>query len=282
MECTINGIGERAGNTSLEEVVMGILLHKDYYDAHTSIDTRQIYETSRIVSATMGLDLQVNKAITGENAFAHSSGIHQDGLLKSKDVYEIMDPETIGAPAMEIVLTARSGRHAFKHVSQRLGFELPEASFEGIYQQFLSMADSKKEIYDTDVLALLKKTAPSDHPASPDLWQLLDYQLQVDGDTVLANVNLSKGDQLINRNQRAQGIVNALYGAIIEACGQAVELIDYRINNLGRGQESMGKVTVQIRCQDQFFSGKAIEQDVMQASALALVNAINKTCLAAV
>ncbi|WKY44019.1 2-isopropylmalate synthase [Eubacteriaceae bacterium ES2] len=280
VECTINGIGERAGNTSLEEVVMGILLHPDYYDGYTRIDTKEIYESSRIVSATMGLDLQVNKAITGENAFAHSSGIHQDGLLKSKDVYEIMDPQTIGAPAMEIVLTARSGRHAFRHVTKRLGFDLPEAGFEAIYQQFLSMADDKKEIYDNDVLTLLKQTVATGHNNSPELWQLADYSLQVNEETVTAKVSLAKGGQQVEKSQSAKGIVNALYGTIIEACGQAVELIDYRINSLGRGQQSLGKVTVQIRCQNQLFCGKAIEQDVMQASALALINAINKTLLA--
>ncbi|WKY46606.1 2-isopropylmalate synthase [Eubacteriaceae bacterium ES3] len=279
VECTINGIGERAGNTSLEEVTMGILLHPDYYNGYTTIDTSQIYESSRVVSATMGLDIQVNKAITGENAFAHSSGIHQDGLLKSKDVYEIMDPVTIGAPEMEIVLTARSGRHAFRYVSQRLGFELSEESFESIYQQFLAMADSKKEIYDNDVLTLLKNRATFSGKSCPELWQLNDYELNAKGGVVLATITLSKGEQEFVSSASDNGVVAALYGSIIKACDIPVELIDYRINSLGRGRGSMGKVSVQIRHNDEVFSGKAIEKDVMQASALALVNAINKTYL---
>ncbi len=279
VECTINGIGERAGNTSLEEVIMGIQLHEAYYGGHTTVDTRQIYETSRMVSATMGLDIQVNKAITGENAFAHSSGIHQDGLLKSKDVYEIMDPETIGAPAMEIVLTARSGRHAFMHVTQRLGFDIPAESVTEIYQQFLAIADAKKEIYDNDVLTLLKNSGVPSSSNSPELWQLVDYQLQVNSGLPAATVKLTRGEQEAVISHSGSGVIDALYGAIMEAVGAPIELIDYRINSLSRGKGSLGKVTAQIRCDDQLFAGKAIEQDVMRASALALINAVNKMLL---
>ncbi|PKM61290.1 MAG: 2-isopropylmalate synthase [Firmicutes bacterium HGW-Firmicutes-4] len=279
VECTINGIGERAGNTALEEVVMGIQLHEAYYSGHTTVDTRKIYETSRMVSATMGLDLQVNKAITGENAFAHSSGIHQDGLLKSKDVYEIMDPETIGAPAMEIVLTARSGRHAFIHVTQRLGFDIPAESVAEIYQQFLTMADDNKEIYDNDVLTLLKNSGVPSCGDSPELWQLLDYELNVTSGLPAATVKLARGEQVVVISHSGSGVIDALYGAIMEAVGAPIELIDYRINSLSRGKGSLGKVTAQIRCDGQLFAGKAIEQDVMRASALALINAVNKILL---
>lgn len=279
VECTINGIGERAGNTSLEEVVMGISLHEAYYGGHTTVATRQIYETSRMVSATMGLDVQVNKAITGENAFAHSSGIHQDGLLKSKDVYEIMDPENIGAPAMEIVLTARSGRHAFMHVTQRLGFDIPEESVEEIYQQFLTMADAKKEIYDNDVLTLLKNSPIPSWGDHPDLWQLIDYEMTVVSSRPSATVKLARGNKEVVQSQSGSGVIDALYGAIMEAVGSHMELIDYRINSLSRGKGSLGRVTTQIRCDDKFFSGKAVEQDVMRASALSLINAVNKMVL---
>ncbi|HEY5556087.1 2-isopropylmalate synthase [Acetobacterium sp.] len=279
VECTINGIGERAGNTALEEVIMGIQLHEAYYGGHTTVDTRQIYETSRMVSATMGLDIQVNKAITGENAFAHSSGIHQDGLLKSKDVYEIMDPETIGAPAMEIVLTARSGRHAFIHVTQRLGFDIPEESVGEIYQQFLTMADEKKEIYDNDVLTLLKNSPIPSRGNNPELWQLVDYEMTVVRSLPSATVKLARGNKEVVQSQGGSGVIDALYGAIMEAIGSPIELIDYRINSLSRGKGSLGKVTTQIRCDDQLFSGKAIEQDVMRASALSLINAVNKMVL---
>src|SRR5699024_9737508 len=148
VECTINGIGERAGNAALEEVVMALETRNPVYGARTNIKTTEIMNTSRLVSSLMGLEVQVNKAITGDNAFAHSSGIHQDGLLKSRDAYEIINPAEIGLEDMELVLTARSGRHAVKDTLNRLGFtQLNEAEFEAIFTDFLSLADQKKEIY---------------------------------------------------------------------------------------------------------------------------------------
>jgi 2-isopropylmalate synthase len=279
VECTVNGIGERAGNTSLEEVVMGIKLHEDYYDAHTTIDTGKIYETSRIVSATMGLDIQVNKAITGENAFAHSSGIHQDGLLKSKDVYEIMDPQTIGAPPMELVLTARSGRHAFLYVTNKLGFEIPEESFSEIYQNFLAAADRKKELYDSDIISLLKNYPNVKCIANKELWELVEYQLTATSTLPTATVRLTRGVKEMVTSSTGTGVIDALYSSIIDAVQLPIELIEYRINNLSRGKGSLGKVITQIRYKDTLYQGKAIEQDVMKASALAFINAVNKIVL---
>ncbi len=279
VECTVNGIGERAGNTSLEEVVMGIKLHEDYYDAHTTIDTGKIYETSRIVSATMGLDIQVNKAITGENAFAHSSGIHQDGLLKSKDVYEIMDPQTIGAPPMELVLTARSGRHAFLHVTKKLGFEIPEEHISEIYQKFLAAADLKKELYDSDIISLLKSYPSVECISNKELWELVEYQLTATSTLPTATVRLNRGEKEVVTSSTGTGVIDALYSSILEAVQLPIELIEYRINNLSRGKGSLGKVITQIRYKDTLYQGKAIEQDVMKASALAFINAANKIIL---
>lgn len=279
VECTINGIGERAGNTSLEEVVMGIKLHEDYYNGFTTTDTSKIYDTARMVSATMGLDIQVNKAITGENAFAHSSGIHQDGLLKSKDVYEIMDPETVGAPPMEIVLTARSGRHAFLHVTKKLGIEIPEEHVSVIYQQFLTMADQKKEIYDNDILTLLNEISIVNGKSTKELWQLEDYQMTVTSNLPSATVKLVKGQKEVVVCSHGTGVIDALYSAIITAVQYPIELIEYRINNLSRGKGSLGKVITQIKYNDKLYQGKAIEQDVMKASALAFINAVNKIIL---
>lgn len=279
VECTMNGIGERAGNTSLEEVIMGIKLHEEYYNGHTTVDTKKIYESSRLVSATMGLDVQVNKAITGENAFAHSSGIHQDGLLKSKDVYEIMDPETVGAPPMEIVLTARSGRHAFMHVTKKLGFEIAKEDVPTIYQEFLAMADRKKEIYDNDILTLLKNHPAAISETTKELWQLADYQMTVTSSLPSATVRLVKGDIELVTSCTGSGVIDALYSAIMAAVQYPVVLIEYRINNLSRGKGSMGKVVTQIQYGEKIYHGKAIEVDVMKASALAFINAINKIVL---
>ncbi|TCL00064.1 2-isopropylmalate synthase [Natranaerovirga hydrolytica] len=278
VECTINGIGERAGNTSLEEVVMGIQLHPDYYNGYTDINTKQIYETSRMVSGIMGLDVQVNKAITGENAFAHSSGIHQDGLLKSKDVYEIFEPETIGAPPMEIILTARSGKHAFEYVSKALGYKIPEEQLMPLHKKFLAMADEKKEIYYNDIINLLDKENVTKEK-NIELWELLEFQMSINSNLPSATVKLKKGEEVVITSESGTGAVDALYSAIIKGVNLPIQLNDYRINSLSRGKESLGKATVEIRYNHKTYNGKAIEKDVMKASALALVNGINKMLL---
>lgn len=277
VECTINGIGERAGNTSLEEVVMGLRLHPDYYDAYTDIQTKEIYETSRVVSATMGLDVQVNKAITGENAFAHSSGIHQDGLLKSKEVYEIIEPETVGAPPMEIVLTARSGKHAFTYRADKLGYHMEEKDTDVIYRKFLEMADSKKEVYDSDIITLFQSIPEIKAKSHRELWQLEDFQVRVNTALSTAAVKLKRGDTSVAACESiGKGAVDSLYSAIISAVKMDITLIEYRIHNISRGKEGLGKVTVQIQYQNTIYQGKAIERDVMKASAAALINAVNK------
>ena len=279
VECTINGIGERAGNTSLEEVVMGIKLHPKDYRGETNINIEEIYKTSRMVSAIMGLDVQVNKAITGENAFAHSSGIHQDGLLKSKEVYEIITPEEVGAPPMEIVLTARSGKHAFNYVTKKLGYNIPEIIEPEVYKSFLTMADQKKEVYDSDVMTLLESYTEITNNKEIKLWQLKEFQVTASSQMQVATVKLQKSEKMITRSESGEGAVDALYSAIIKAVDQNIDLMEYRIHNLGRGKESLGKVVVQIKHEGKLYQGKAIEKDVMKASGIALINAINKTLL---
>ncbi len=279
VECTINGIGERAGNTSLEEVVMGIKIHPEYYDAFTNVNFQEIYASSRIVSRTMGLDVQVNKALVGENAFAHSSGIHQDGLLKSKDVYEIMEPADIGAPPMDIVLTARSGKHAFSYIASKLGYEIPVQQLEPLHQQFLKIADAKKEIYDNDLIALLEENVEISQKEKKNLWKLEEFQMMVNMSLPSATVKLSRDGKEVCVSETGNGAIDALYSAIIKGTGCQVRLIDYRIHNLGTHKESLGKVVVQIQSKEQFFYGKAIEFDVIKASAVALLNAINKMML---
>ena len=158
IECTINGLGERAGNTAMEEVVMGIKMHGQELDAHTDINTREFLKASRLVSSITGINVQVNKAIVGANAFAHSSGIHQDGVLKKRDTYEIIDPEEVGAGKSQIVLTARSGHAALKHRLEELGYELDKEKLDKMYDAFLDLADKKKEIYDEDLESLMNES----------------------------------------------------------------------------------------------------------------------------
>ncbi|WP_070001137.1 2-isopropylmalate synthase [Cellulosilyticum sp. I15G10I2] len=278
VECTINGIGERAGNTSLEEVVMGIRLHPDYYKGYTTIKTKEIYKTSRIVSAIMGIDVQVNKAITGDNAFAHSSGIHQDGLLKSKEVYEIIEPQDIGAPPMEIVLTARSGRHAFMHTIEKLGCKIGEEHKEKVYADFLKMADQKKEIYDYDIEMLLRSYPETvvQRERKIDLWELVDFEVIYNTKIPTATVKIKKADSIRETSQSGNGAIDALYSAILKAAGMPVALLEYRIHNISRGKEGLGKVSIQILHKGVLYEGKAIEKDIIRASGIALINAMNK------
>ncbi|MDF2613291.1 MAG: 2-isopropylmalate synthase [Clostridia bacterium] len=278
VECTINGIGERAGNTSLEEVVMGIKLHPEYYGGFTAINTKEIYTTSRMVSAIMGLDVQVNKAITGENAFAHSSGIHQDGLLKSKEVYEIIEPQDIGAPPMELVLTARSGRHAFTHIIERLGYKIQEEHKEEIYSDFLAMADQKKEVYDYDIEMLMKKYPKQIvvREKKIDFWELVDFEVVDNSLVSTAAVKVKRGEKISTCTQTGSGAIDALYSAILAAIDTPVSLLEYRIHNIARGKESLGKVGIQIIHEGILYQGKAIEKDIIRASAIALINAVNK------
>lgn len=276
VECTINGIGERAGNTSLEEVVMGIWLHPDYYDGYTDINTKEIYQTSRMVSRTMGLDIQVNKAIVGENAFAHSSGIHQDGLLKSKDVYEIFEPDDVGAPPMDIVLTARSGKHAFSYVAQKIGYSLPENKFDEIHSRFLKMADEKKEVYDNDIIDMLEAEEGVTNEKARKCWKIKDIHVEVIGEQASADVELWYGKKSVSVSGNGAGAVEALYSAILSVVDSSIELIDFRIQNIGKGADSIAKANVQIRHDGHDYFGKAMEGDVMKASALALVNSLNR------
>lgn len=280
VECTINGIGERAGNTSLEEVVMGIKLHPEYYKGKTDINMEEIYKTSRMVSAIMGLDVQVNKAITGENAFAHSSGIHQDGLLKSKEVYEVIAPEEIGAPPMEIVLTARSGKHAFSYLTKKLGYNIPGAIEPEVYKSFLAMADQKKDVYDNDIIDLLESYPEITRDKEINLWKLKEFQVIASNHMQTATVKLQNGEIVTMQSENGQGAVDALYSAIIKTVDQSIDLTEYRIHNLGRGKESLGKVVVQIKHEGKLYQGKAIEKDVIKASGIALINAINKIVVA--
>src|SRR5690625_2009934 len=218
VECTINGIGERAGNAALEEVVMALQTRADVFNVHTSINKKEIMNSSRLVSSLMGLEVQVNKAITGDNAFAHSSGIHQDGLLKSRDAYEIIDPTEVGLDDMELVLTARSGRHAVKDTLERLGFiELTEMEFEEIFNDFLLLADQKKEIYNHDLYVIVKnyfakhqieKKEIQDY--ADNFYDLVDLQVISNTSFPSASVKMKKGKLMLNGSAVGTGPIDAL------------------------------------------------------------------------
>ena len=279
VECTINGIGERAGNAALEEVVMGLFLRKDYYRATTGIKTTEIKKTSRLVSSLMGLDVQVNKAITGDNAFAHSSGIHQDGLLKSRDAYEVIHPEDVGVENMEIVLTARSGRHAVKNALAQVGFNdyTPE-EFEQIFAKFLELADAKKEVYNHDLFYIVKSTVKRDNAEGfgvEELYELADMQVIINNNFPSASVKITKGTEMLVGCNMGNGAVDALYTAIREATGIQLDLLEYKLNSISRGKEALGRVTIKVSHKGKNYTSKAIDTDILKASALAFVNAVN-------
>jgi len=278
VECTINGLGERAGNTSLEEVVMALKVKEDLYRCTTGIRTEELMNTSRLLTHLTGLDVQVNKAITGENAFAHSSGIHQDGLLKDKNVYEIMSPEQVGAGAMELILTARSGRHAFRNAISKLGYgdRQPE-EVEALFAAFLELADRKKEIYDHDLLFLLSES--SNRNESDKLYSLDSFQV-ITGDLhPTATVQLRKGESVYTGSATGDGPIDALYSVVRQLTGIDISLRHYKINSISRGQEAIGRVSVQIDYEGQTYSGRAMDTDIIRASALALINGINTLLL---
>ncbi len=279
VEVTINGLGERAGNTSLEEVVMALKVRESFYGGYTDIRTQELLKSSRLVSHLTGLDVQVNKAITGENAFAHSSGIHQDGLLKDKNVYEIMSPEDVGADSMEMILTARSGRHAFRNAVEKMGFETGEGeAFEALFAKFLALADAKKEVYDHDVFYLVADQ--NDIGSGETQLYALDSFQVVSNDTFpTASVQLKKGAEIIKGSAVGDGPIDALYGVIKSLFGLDVELNDYKISSLSRGKEAIGRVNLRVSCGGKTYTGRAMDTDIVKASANAFLNAINAILL---
>ncbi|MGU3396788.1 2-isopropylmalate synthase [Priestia aryabhattai] len=283
VECTINGIGERAGNAALEEVVMAINTRSSVYNAYTNINTKEIMNTSRLVSSLMGLDVQVNKAITGDNAFAHSSGIHQDGLLKARDAYEIISPIEVGLDDMELVLTARSGRHAVKNALESLGFnEMTNIQFEGIFEAFLALADAKKEVYNHDLYVIVENYYTKNDIHNQDImhysnhfYELIDLQVISNTDFPSASVKIKKGDQILKSSAVGSGPIDALYSAITEISDLDIKLIEYNISSVSRGKEALGKVKIQVEYRGEKYIAKATDTDVMKASAFAYINAVN-------
>jgi 2-isopropylmalate synthase len=275
IECTVNGIGERAGNTAMEEVVMALKQRPDVVGVTTGINTREITRTSRLVSSITGITVQPNKAIVGANAFAHSSGIHQDGVLKERTTYEIIDPVEVGAGGSAIVLTARSGRHALKHRLEELGYELPEDDFERIYEAFLDLADKKKEIYDEDLEALVGESERTVN----EVYHLQQVHVSCgDPGIPTATVELVSrdGEHLID-SSHGNGPVDAVYKAINRIVQEPNDLTEFSVQSVTRGIDALGEVTIRIKSEDgRVFTGRGAHPDIIVASAKAYTNALNR------
>ncbi|MEW6349679.1 MAG: 2-isopropylmalate synthase [Thermodesulfobacteriota bacterium] len=273
VECTINGMGERAGNASLEEIAMILKTRQAFYDAHTDIRTQEIYRTSRMVSRLMSIPVQPNKAIVGANAFAHSSGIHQDGVLKDRTTYEIMRPEDVGIHRNKIVLTARSGRAALRHRLQELGHDLEEAQFARVYDRFLSVADRKKEIGSEDLASIVEIELSK----VPETFTFHSLQVMSGNAMVpLASVTLKKEGEELTDAAAGNGPVDAAFACIERIVGQPGILRDYDLKAVTTGKDALGEAMVRIEIKDAVYSGIGTSPDVIEASARAYVNAYNR------
>ncbi len=274
IECTINGIGERAGNAALEEIVMALRTRSDYYKIGTRIDSKKLYPASRMVSTLTGLIVQRNKAIVGQNAFAHEAGIHQDGVLKFRETYEIMDPASVGIQKNELVLGKHSGRHAFKDRVNSLGYTLTDEQLEAAFVKFKSLADKKKEVFDEDLEALVDDQLE----LSQGLWQLVGLQVTSGSSTIpTATVTLkdSNGETLQDASV-GDGPVDAIYSAIARLTGVKVNLTDYRIRAVTKGKEALGEVHVELDHSGKIIKGRGLSTDILEASALAYLAGINR------
>lgn len=273
VEGTINGIGERAGNTSLEEVIMAIYTQKGLYGVEPRIKTKEIAATSRLVSKVTGVAVPAHKAIVGANAFMHASGIHQDGVLKEKTTYEIIDPEDVGVPRNIIVLSARSGRHALTHRLEELGYKVEQQNLAEIYEKFLQLADQKKEVFDEDLHALMGYAVSEKNGVS-----LKNITVATSGPSkATATVTLELHGETVTDAAIGNGPVDAVFKAIDRLSCIHVTLEDYSLKSISKGTEALGDATVKVRHdQQEVVIGRGISTDVIEASAMAYVNAISK------
>jgi 2-isopropylmalate synthase len=284
VECTINGIGERAGNAALEEIVMALRTRRDAYGVDTGVKSRYLYPASRLVSTLTGIPVQPNKAIIGSNAFAHSSGIHQDGFLKERTTYEIIDPRDVGVPDSQIILSARSGRHGLRHRLAELGYGLDSEQLERVYLRFLDVADKKKTVDTRDLEALVADEAQK---FFEEFYQLEQVQVTC-GDHAIptATVQIRGPDgQMYCDADHGTGPVDAVYRAINRVIGQPNELIEFAVEAVTEGIDAVGRVTIRIQAEEPVsengvprlvFSGHGADNDIVVASAKAYMFALNR------
>lgn len=271
VEVTINGVGERAGNTSLEEVVMILKTHKEL-GFYTNINTKKIYPTSRLVSRLMRMPVQPNKAIVGRNAFAHSSGIHQHGVLKRRDTYEIIDPKDVGIPESQIILTARSGRAALSYRLEQLGYKLNKKELEEVYQRFLEVADEKKEVTDEDLLVIMGERERAEKSIQLKFLEVLTGK----GVDPIAKVRLRFFDQEVSSMADGNGPVDAAFKAVDKVVKKRVRLEEFLVQAITGGTDDVGKVHIQIKYKNRYFYGFGSDTDIVVASVKAYIDALNK------
>ncbi len=282
VEVTVNGIGERAGNSSLEEVVMALRTRRDFFGADTRIETRRLYPVSRLVSQLTGIRVQPNKAIVGRNAFAHSSGIHQDGVLKERTTYEIINPRDVGAPESAIILSARSGRHGLRHRLEELGYFLDDEQFQKVYERFLEVADKKKAVDTRDLEAIVADEA---RVFFEETYHLEHVQVSCGNRSIpTATVGIRGPDgEILYDADRGTGPVDAVYRAINRVIGEKNELVEFSVQAVTEGIDAVGRVTIRIQADEPVngtdktvYSGHGADTDIVVASAKAYTLALNR------
>jgi len=273
IECTINGLGERAGNCALEEVVMAMRTRADHYQGDTRINSPRLVPTSRLVSNITGMRVQRNKAIVGRNAFAHEAGIHQDGMLKERTTYEIMRPEDVGFTCTDLVLGKHSGRAALADRIQSLGYHLDSQQLDEVFEAFKQLADKKKEVYDGDVAALVEQR--NAHIA--DQWQMVAYEVHVSaGEMPAATITLSRAAETHTcTKQCGDGPLDAIFRAMEQIAGKSVAVRDFRVQSATPGKDAQGESIIEVEHKGQLYRGRGVSTDTVEAAARAFLNAIN-------
>ncbi|MBB5021207.1 2-isopropylmalate synthase [Desulfurispira natronophila] len=282
VECTINGIGERAGNAAMEEIVMALKTRANYFQAHTDIVTEEITRTSKLLSSIIGVEVQPNKAIVGKNAFAHEAGIHQHGVLSDKRTYEIMTPESVGLAKNDLVLGKHSGRHAFKARLEELGYQLKPEILQTAFEKFKALADRKKEIFDEDL-----EHIATEGMKQVEEWFVLDYVGTTAGSSIIPTscvtirIRDNGSERLVTETAIGDGPVEASFHAINKATGYMGKLLEYQVKAVSKGEDAVGDVTIKIQFEglDRVVTGKGSSTDVLHGSALAYVDAANKARL---
>jgi len=273
VECTVNGIGERAGNAAMEEIVMAIKTRGESINAATNINTQRIHPTSRLVASVTGSMIQRNKAVVGENAFAHEAGIHQHGLLSHRSTYEIMRPEDIGLPSSRLVLGKHSGRHALKQRVEALGYRLNEEEMNRVFEEFKILTDKKKQIFDQDIEALIHEQTER----VIETWKLAGVQTTAGSKAVpTATVTLLKEGEPITDAATGDGPVDAVYEAIQRITGVSLQLIDYSLRAITSGKDAQGEVTIEVACNGNHLRARGVSTDIVEASARAFLAAVNR------
>lgn len=273
VECTVNGLGERAGNASLEELVMALYTREDYYHIDTNIIKEEIYRSSSLVSRLTGIVIQPNKAIVGKNAFAHESGIHQDGILKNRETYEIMNPTMIGVPMDTIVLGKHSGRSGFKSKLLELGYEIEGDRLNDLFVKFKDLCDKKKEIKDEDLIALVDEEILKEDEIYKFKYLHVSSGTNI---SATATVGLKVDDVLIEKAEPGKGPIEAIYKTINSIVSGEFVLEDYKINSVTSGRDAQGEVITKVRYKGKMFIGNGVSVDIIEASARSYVNGINK------